>query len=113
MDLDGHIIGIRSLYRHKCELMIKGLEQHLPPFVEFTRPEGGLFIWCTLPEGIDSAPFVKQALERKVAVVPGSTFNCDPATPSRSFRLNYSTPTDAEIVEGVARLGEAAKTLIT
>ena len=112
-DLDGHIMGIRSLYRHKCELMLTELEKSLPPFIEFTRPEGGLFIWCTLPEGIDSAPFVKQALERKVAVVPGSTFNCDPATPSRSFRLNYSTPTDAEIVEGVARLGEAAKTLIT
>ena len=47
----------------------------------------------------------------KVAVVPGSTFNCDPAAPSRSFRLNYSTPTDAEIIEGVARLGEAAKAI--
>ena len=53
--------------------------------------------------------FVKSALAKKVAVVPGSTFNCDTTAPSLSFRLNYSTPTDEQIVTGVARLGEAVR----
>ena len=111
-DLDGHVQGIRALYRHKCELMIAELEKHLPPEITFTRPEGGLFLWCTLPDGIDANAFVQEALARKVAVVPGSAFNCDASAPSRSFRLNYSTPTDEQIVEGVKRLGEAARAVL-
>ncbi len=108
-DLDGHIKNIRALYRRKCDLMLGELEKHLPREIEFTRPEGGLFIWCTLPHGVDMNAFVKSAIEKKVAVVPGSTFNCDTEAPSRSFRLNYSTPSDEQIVSGVARLGEAAR----
>ncbi len=108
-DLDGHIAKIRALYRHKCDLMLAELEKHLPKSVSFTRPEGGLFLWCTLPEGVDMPAFVKSAIAKKVAVVPGTTFNCDENAPSRSFRLNYSTPSDEQIREGVKRLGEAAR----
>ncbi|MBQ8356935.1 MAG: PLP-dependent aminotransferase family protein [Clostridia bacterium] len=112
-DLDGHIQKIRALYRHKCGLMLSELEKHLPKEISFTRPEGGLFIWCTLPEGVDMNAFVKEALARKVAVVPGTAFNCDTEAPSHSFRLNYSTPSDEQIVEGVKRLGEAARAVIS
>lgn len=108
-DLDGHIESIRALYRHKCDLMLTALAAELPSEITFTKPEGGLFIWCTLPEGADMNAFVKRAIEKKVAVVPGTTFNCDENAPSRSFRLNYSTPTDEQILEGVKRLGEAAR----
>ncbi|MBQ2773322.1 MAG: PLP-dependent aminotransferase family protein [Clostridia bacterium] len=108
-DLDGHIASIRALYRRKCDLMLGELEKNLPSTITFTRPEGGLFIWCTLPEGVDMNAFVKSAIRKKVAVVPGTTFNCDTEAPSRSFRLNYSTPSDEQIVEGVKRLGEAAR----
>ena len=108
-DLDGHIAKIRALYRRKCDLMLGELEKHLPAGVTFTRPEGGLFLWCTLPEGVDMPAFVKSAIVKKVAVVPGTTFNCDENAPSRSFRLNYSTPSDEQIKEGVKRLGEAAR----
>ncbi|MBQ3483510.1 MAG: PLP-dependent aminotransferase family protein [Clostridia bacterium] len=111
-DLDAHIAKIRALYRRKCALMLGELEKQLPDGITFTRPEGGLFIWCTLPLGCDMNAFVQAALARKVAVVPGTTFNCDPSAPSRSFRLNYSTPTDEQIVEGVKRLGEAAREFI-
>ena len=111
-DLDAHIQKIRALYRHKCTLMLTQLEKELPAEITFTRPEGGLFIWCTLPEGADMNAFVRAALEKKVAVVPGTAFNCDTEAPSRSFRLNYSTPTDEEIVKGVKRLGEAARALL-
>ncbi len=108
-DLDAHIKKIRALYRRKCDLMLTELEKNLPAEVTFTRPEGGLFIWCTLPEGADMNAFVKRAIEKKVAVVPGTTFNCDTTAPSQSFRLNYSTPTDEQIIEGCKRLGEAAR----
>ena len=108
-DLDAHIKKIRTLYRRKCDLMLAELEKNLPAAVTFTRPEGGLFIWCTLPEGADMNAFVKRAIEKKVAVVPGTTFNCDTTAPSNSFRLNYSTPTDEQIIEGCKRLGEAAR----
>ena len=108
-DIDAHIAGIRKLYGKKCALMLECLERELPDFVKFTRPEGGLFIWCTLPEDMDCAEFVRRALEKKVAVVPGATFNADPDAPSPSFRLNYSMPSDEDIIKGVAVLGEVAR----
>ena len=111
-NIDAHIDGIRALYRRKCNLMTQSLEKYLPSEIKFTRPEGGLFLWCTLPDGIDMSAFVKKALEHKVAVVPGVTFNCDTNAPSSCFRLNYSTPSDEQIVEGCKRLGEVAKEVI-
>jgi len=111
-DIDAHIEKIRAIYRHKCGLMIDSLEKYLPREIKFTRPEGGLFLWCTLPDGVDMNAFVKKAIEYKVAVVPGTTFNCDTAAPSRCFRLNYSTPSDEQIVEGCKRLGEVAKDVL-
>ncbi len=111
-DLDGHIQKIRNIYRRKCALMISELEKHLPTEVAFTRPEGGLFIWCTLPDRADMLGFVRAALAKKVAVVPGTTFNCDSSALSPSFRLNFSTPSDEQIIEGCRRLGETAKEFI-
>lgn len=108
-DLDGHVEKIRGIYRRKCALMINGLEENLPAGISFTRPEGGLFIWVTLPSGSDMLGFVKCALSKKVAVVPGTTFNCDTSAPSYSVRLNYSTPSDEQIITGCRRLGETAK----
>ena len=108
-DLDAHIESIRALYRAKCELMLSELDKHMPKCVKYTRPEGGLFIWCTLPDGLDSSDFIKKALERKVAVVPGTAFNCDTTAPSDSFRLNYSMPSDDEIVRGIGILSDLAR----
>lgn len=108
-DLDAHIEKIRDLYRAKCGLMISELEKNMPECVKFTKPEGGLFLWCTLPNGISSAEFIKRALEKKVAVVPGTAFNCDTEAPSDSFRLNYSMPSDEEIVRGIAILSDLAR----
>jgi len=105
-DMDGHVEGIRALYRQKCGLMLSEMDKHFSKKVKFTRPEGGLFLWCTLPDGCDSAPFVKEALARKVAVVPGTAFNADTEAKSDSFRLNYSTPSDEDIVKGIEILGK-------
>lgn len=111
-DLEGHIKDICALYEHKASLMLSALDRHMPDCVKYTRPEGGLFIWCTLPESISCPALVKAALERKVAVVPGTAFNCDTEAPSQSFRLNYSMPTDEQIEEGVIRLADAVKSLM-
>lgn len=111
-DLDSHIADICRLYEHKASLMLDALDRYMPECVKYTRPEGGLFIWCTLPENIDCAAFVKEALARKVAVVPGTAFNCDTEAPSRSFRLNYSMPSDEQIEEGVKRLAETVKSMM-
>lgn len=108
-DLDAHIEKIRAIYRRKCTLMLDCLAKELPGEITFTKPQGGLFIWCTLPRGLDSAPFVKGLVEKKVAVVPGATFLSDESGKSSSFRLNYSTPSDENIVDGVKILGEYAK----
>ena len=108
-DLDAHVEKIRAIYRHKCVLMLDCLDREMPREVTYTRPEGGLFIWCTLPDGMDSGEFAKFALARKIAVVPGSTFNCDTAAPSNAFRINYSTPSDEQIVSGVSALAAAAR----
>lgn len=108
-DFDAHVERIRALYRRKCEIMIGELEKNMPSEVKFTRPEGGLFIWCTLPDSIDAKAFVKRCLENKVAVVVGNTFMADPEAECHSFRLNYSTPTDEQIVEGVARVAATVK----
>ncbi len=106
-DLDGHIAMINRLYKRKCEIMLSAIDRRIPgDAVRFTRPEGGLFIWGTLCHANDSTEFVRKALEKKVAVVPGATFNCNTDEPSPSFRLNYSTPSDEQIEEGIKRLGE-------
>lgn len=108
-DVNAHIAGIRALYRSKCAVMMDALDRYMPAEVKYTRPEGGLFVWCTLPDGVDLTEFARRSLERKVAVVPGTAFNCDEKAPSRSFRITYSTPTEEQIKKGVMILSEVIK----
>ena len=106
-DFDGHIQKIRALYKHKSGLMLDAIREYFPKEVQYTTPQGGLFLWCTLPEGADMLEFVQFAKTKGVAVVPGVAFNVEEGTPSRCFRLNYSTPTDEKVVEGTRLLGLA------
>ena len=76
-----------------------------------TEPDGGLFVWCTLSEGCDSQPFAASAAKVGVLVVPGAGFMTDPETISRSFRLNYSTPSDEAILRGMEILGRLTHSL--
>lgn len=111
-DIDKHIEGIRALYLRKSRLMLSELDRLMPDCVKYTRPEGGLFLWCTLPDSIDQGAFIKKAMEKKVAVVPGQAFNCDTSAPSQCFRLNYSTPSDEQIIAGVGYLADAVRTML-
>ena len=108
-DMDAHVAMIRELYRNKANRMLTALDAEMPQSVAYTRPEGGLFLWCTLPDGRDAAPVVQKFLENKVAVVPGSAFMCVENAPSDSFRLNYSMPSDEDIDRGVAILGKVLR----
>ncbi len=108
-DCNAHIASVSQLYRRKCGLMTDTLEATLPSGVTFTRPEGGLFLWCTVPDHIEIPELVSRALERKVAVVPGTAFACDPNAVTHSVRLNYSTPSDEQIVRGVGILSDVIR----
>ena len=111
-DLDGHIKDIQKIYRDKCTLMLDSLDKAFPKEIKYTRPEGGLFIWCTLPESVDAMAFIKAASDKGVRVVPGATFDCDTEAKSQSFRLNFSTPSDEQIIRGISILGQLAKELL-
>ncbi|MBQ1236736.1 MAG: PLP-dependent aminotransferase family protein [Oscillospiraceae bacterium] len=104
-DFDAHIKGLQDIYRKKANLMIGEIDKKFNPAVSHTDPEGGLFLWCTLPEGADMMAFCQAAVENHVAVVPGTAFLTDESEPTRSVRLNYSTPTDEQIVKGIDILG--------
>ncbi len=101
--LDEHISFIRGLYRDKCNLMLSELDKQIGDKAQYTRPEGGLFIWLTVNGG-NGDEIAKKAIEKKVAVVTGSSFNPIQGGFSPSVRLNFSTPSDEQIVEGVKRL---------
>lgn len=112
VDFNAHITGLRGIYRHKCQLMLDGMEQHFSPQITWTKPEGGLFIWGTLPQGSDMMGFCSRAVqEYKIAVVPGTAFTINESDVTTSFRLNFSTPTDEQICRGIEILGGLTKTM--
>lgn len=104
-DIDAHILKAKELYGQKCGLMLSEMDKKFPKSVKYTRPEGGLFIWGTLPHG-DANEVVKICSDKKVAFIPGATFMTDLSKSSSSFRLNYSTMSDEKIVEGIGILAD-------
>ncbi len=106
-DMDAHIKECRELYSKKCGLMLGEMDRLFDKRVTYTRPEGGLFIWCDLPEGYPSIPLCTVAQKRKVAVVPGTTFDVSESPDNRGFRLNFSVPTPEQIETGITRVAES------
>lgn len=109
--LDDHIEGIRKLYRENCNLMLSEMDKNIPDYVKYTRPEGGLFLWVTMPEGTDMDAFMKKTIAANIAVVPGATFLPDTSMKSLSYRLNYSMPTSEQIVKGIGILADVIKSM--
>lgn len=107
-----HIKALQNIYRNKCSLMMRLLKKHLNPKIHYTHPEGGLFIWCTLPQNVDMQGFCRKAVQNKVAVVPGDAFLPETSMPTQSFRINFSTPTDEQIIKGIEILGELTHEII-
>ncbi len=104
-DVDAHIEKIRGIYREKLNLMCDLIDSELGDFVKYVRPEGGLFVWCQLPENVDMLEFVKECIANKVAVVPGTAFMINDEK-TNCFRMNFSTPSNEKIIEGMKILGK-------
>ncbi len=115
--LDKHVKLIRQIYRERRDVMLQALEEFFPPAVTWTHPQGGLFLWVTLPEGVDMPAIFKAALEQNVAFVAGDSFYAnsndgrgnDGREGSRHMRLNFSNAAPEQIREGIQRLAAAVK----
>lgn len=107
-DLKENINKITAVYKRRRDLMVKTIQEEFPSNCSFTNPNGGLFLWVTLPEDLDASDVLKKAMEMRVGFVPGIAFypngNC-----RNNFRLNFSSMKDDLIVEGIKRLGEVLK----
>jgi DNA-binding transcriptional MocR family regulator len=102
---DSHVAKIRAAYRGRRDVMLNALEEYMPEGVSWTKPEGGMFIWVTLPETLDGADLLAESLKtERVAFVPGHAFFAD-GSGRNTLRLSYATSDEAKIVEGIKRLG--------
>lgn len=111
-DVDAHIENIRKIYRHKLSLMCDKLDECCGDFITYVKPQGGLFIWAKLDDKIDMLKYVNSLVEKKVAVVPGTAFMVDDTKPCSYIRLNFSTPSDADIIKGIEIMSQTAKEFI-
>ena len=104
-----HMPTVRDLYKEQCGYMLDAMDEHFPSGVSWTRPEGGMFIWVTLPQHIDAQQLLAQAVDRKVAFVPGAPFFAGAHAPKNTLRLSFVTVTKERIREGIAILGQLLK----
>lgn len=104
-DLDAHVETLKTLYRKRRTLLYDSIQKYFPSGVTATYPEGGLFLWVTLPEGMDAKALAAKATARKVAYVPGAPFYPNGGHRNH-MRLNFSTMQENRIVEGIRILGQ-------
>lgn len=114
-DWRGQIETYRGLYAERCQAMLSALESYMPEGLSWTRPEGGFFVWVTLPEGVDTYPLLQKAIDAGVVFIPGAAFTHSDE-PSNKLRLAFSAVPPESITEGVRRLApvlrEAVATLL-
>lgn len=111
-DFNEHLEKLRTIYRKKAQFCMDLLDKYCAPKITYHKIDGGLFIWCNLPENVDMPDFCKQAVLNKVCVVPGNAFLVDETQSCNGFRINFSTPTDEQLEKGIKILGELANKLI-
>jgi 2-aminoadipate transaminase len=107
--LEKHIQQVRRAYAERCSAMLQALEEFSPPGMSWTRPNGGLFLWVTLPQGLASHAVLEAALRHDVAFVPGEAFFPDPQSGSRYMRMNFSNASPQRIREGIQRLSRVVQ----
>lgn len=107
-DIDAHIASIRETYGSHRDIMVEMIDKYFPAGVETTRPEGGMFLWSTLPDGCSSMDLFDNAIAKKVAFVPGRPFYADGGG-ENTLRLNFSNADPDRIEEGIRRLGESIR----
>ena len=111
-NIDTYIEKSKKLYGEKCAYMLECMDQYFPACVSYTRPQGGLFIWCTMPAGTDANAVLAACLQEKVAFVTGNSFATDIDAPSNMFRLNYSTMPQEKIKTGIQTIGRVLTDLL-
>ena len=111
-DLNEHISKIKEVYGRQCLSMIESIKRHFPKEVEYTLPEGGMFLWVTLPFEISAMSLFQKAIQKDVAFVPGDPFYVETKETISTFRLNFSCVDEPTIEKGIARLGETMKEYI-
>jgi DNA-binding transcriptional MocR family regulator len=104
--LEHHVEEIKSFYKERRDVMLRALEEHFPSDAHFTRPAGGLFVWAELPRHVDTRELLIDAVQDKVAFVPGQGFHPDNSG-TNTMRLNFSNVPPDQLREGVRRLGNA------
>lgn len=107
-DFDAHVQEIKNLYKSRRDAMLAAIDEYFPKEVQHTYPEGGLFIWCTLPEYMKSRHILQQCIEQKVAFVPGEAFFTSEGN-TNFLRLNYSCNNEEVIREGIRRIADVLK----
>ena len=107
-ELPGHIREINASYRVQLDTMLQMIHEHFPAEAKCTRPQGGLFIWCELPESVHTPTLMKKALEQNVAFIPGTDFYCN-GRGDNTLRLNFSASTPEKIVSGMRILAGVLK----
>lgn len=104
-EYEAHVEKIIALYKTQADAMLAAMEKYFPPYVKYTKPEGGMFVWVTLPEGVNALDKFSEAMEKKVAFVPGNPFYTNKESVN-TLRLNYTNATPEIIEEGIKRLAE-------
>lgn len=104
-NIEEHIVKIKNLYKEQCQTMLDAMACYFPEEVTYTRPEGGMFIWATLPQGQSAMSLFEKAKAEKVAFVPGNPFYTD-GREANTIRLNYTNSSHEMIREGIARIGK-------
>ena len=107
-DPEEHLRKVRSAYKAQKDCMLASIKRYFPEEINYTNPEGGMFIWATLPEVLDSEELIKMAIQEKVVFVPGKSFFTENEG-YRNMRLNYSNSSEEMIEEGIKRLGNVMK----
>ncbi len=111
-DIDEHIVKIKDAYGERRDLMVSMMAEHFPEGVRYTKPEGGMFVWVTLPQSVSSLDLFELAIEENVAFVPGNPFYTDDTSGSNTLRLNFSNSEHEQIEEGIKRLAVCLKKLM-
>jgi 2-aminoadipate transaminase len=104
--VETHLERIKAFYKERRDVMLRAIEEHFPPDAHYTRPDGGLFVWAELPTDVDTRELLLDAIQDKVAFVPGQGFHPD-ASGTNTMRLNFSNVPPDQLREGIRRLGHA------
>ncbi|HNE02996.1 MAG TPA: aminotransferase class I/II-fold pyridoxal phosphate-dependent enzyme, partial [Anaerolineales bacterium] len=109
--LDEHVKVIRATYKERRDVMLEMMDEMFPAEMRWTKPQGGMFLWGMMPDGVDAADVLRIAIERKVAFVPGAAFHPNGGG-DNTMRINFSYSSPEMIREGITRLGSTLKEVL-